>query len=270
MNAALANGVAMPLLGLGTYKTPEGPVVERAVRTALDAGCRCIDTASFYGNEPGVGRALKAGGVPREDLFVITKVWNDEQGYDRALAALEGSLSRLQMEYIDLYLVHWPVKGLYTDTWKALQELYRRGLARAIGVSNFMVHHMEEVMKLGGVAPMVNQFELHPLLFQRDIVLFCEKNGIQVQSWAPLARGALFGDPVIQELSKKHGHTPAQVIIRWHLQHGFAAIPKSVDPRRIVENLGVFDFTLSGGDIERIDGLNRGERLGPHPDVFST
>lgn len=264
----LANGVRMPVFGLGTYKTPDGAEVENAVRAALDSGYRSIDTASLYDNEKGIGRALKESGLPREKVFITTKVWNAEQGYPETLKAFDRSRKRLGTEYVDLYLIHWPVKDKYAETWKAMEELLDRGITRAIGVSNFLVHHIEDLLKNATIAPMVNQFELHPRLYQAGLIDFCRSHEIRVEGWAPLMRGRLNEDPLILSLCGKYGKTPCQILIRWALEHGFITIPKSVHRERIVENSRVFDFSLSSDDVARIDSLDRSERTGPDPDNF--
>ncbi|MGI6128113.1 MAG: aldo/keto reductase [Planifilum sp.] len=264
----LANGVKMPWLGLGVYKAKEGEEVEQAVKAALRIGYRSIDTAAFYDNEEGVGRAVRESGVSREELFITTKVWNTDQGYDSTLAAFEASLRRLGMEYVDLYLIHWPVKGKYKETWRALETLYREGRVRAIGVSNFQVHHLEDLMADAEIKPMVNQVEFHPFLTQETLRAFCRKEGIQLEAWSPLMRGEVMNVPEIVELSKKYGKTPAQIVLRWDLQHGVVTIPKSVREERIRENADLFDFELSAEDMAKLDALNRNHRFGPDPDNF--
>ncbi len=265
----LANGVKMPWLGLGVYKAKEGEEVEQAVKAALRIGYRSIDTAAFYDNEEGVGRAVRESGVSREELFITTKVWNTDQGYDSTLAAFEASLRRLGMEYVDLYLIHWPVKGKYKETWRALETLYREGRVRAIGVSNFQVHHLEDLMADAEIKPMVNQVEFHPFLTQETLRAFCRKEGIQLEAWSPLMRGEVMNVPEIVELSKKYGKTPAQIVLRWDLQHGVVTIPKSVREERIRENADLFDFELSAEDMAKLDALNRNHRFGPDPDNFN-
>ena len=266
--ATLHNGVKMPWLGLGVYKAAEGKEVEGAVRTALEVGYRSIDTASIYGNERGVGKAVRESGVPREEVFITTKVWNDRQGYESTLQAFEESRQRLGVEYVDLYLIHWPVKGKYKETWRALEKLYKDGWVRAIGVSNFQIHHLEDLMADCEIRPMVNQVELHPRLTQEPLRDFCRKHQIQVEAWGPLMRGQIFDNPVVVELSRKYGRTPAQILLRWDLQHGIVTIPKSVRPERIRENAGIFDFTLAEEDMAKLDALNENRRIGPDPDNF--
>jgi len=264
----LNNGVAMPWFGLGVYKTQEGPEVEQAVAAALEAGYRLIDTAALYGNEKGVGNAIRASGIRREDIFVTTKVWNSDQGYDETLRAFEASLSRLGFDYVDLYLVHWPVKGKYKDTWRALERLYKEGYARAIGVSNFHIHHLEDLLSSCEVKPAVNQVECHPLLTQEELRKYCRDQHIAFQAWSPIMKGQL-DLPVITELAAKYGKTPAQIVLRWDLQNDILTIPKSVRPERIRENANIFDFELSAEDMARIDGLNRNSRFGADPDNFN-
>jgi len=264
----LNNGVKMPWFGLGVYQTKEGEEVEFAVKTAIEAGYKLIDTASLYGNETGVGRAVKASGVDRGELFVTTKVWNSEQGYDETLRAFENSRKRLDMDVVDLYLVHWPVKGKYKETYRALERLYREGAVRAIGVSNFHVHHLEDLLANCEVKPTVNQIELHPLLSQTEVRAFCAEQDIRVQAWSPLLQGNL-DLPLLTELAAKYGKSAAQIVLRWDLQSGILTIPKSVKAARIAENADVFDFELSQEDMARIDGLNRNQRYGGDPDNFN-
>ncbi|MEC0209489.1 aldo/keto reductase [Paenibacillus ehimensis] len=261
----LNNGVRMPWLGLGVWKTKEGDEVVQAVQHALEAGYRSIDTAAVYGNETGVGQALQASSIPRDLLFVTTKVWNADQGYDSTLRAFEESRRKLQLEVIDLYLIHWPVKGKYKETWKALEKLYKDGLVRAIGVSNFKVHHLEDLLQDSEIVPAVNQVEFHPLLNQQELRTFCKEHKIQLEAWSPLMQGNL-DLPLLSELADKYGKTPAQIILRWDLQHGVVTIPKSIRESRIRENIDVFDFTLSDEDMARLDGLNQDRRFGPDPD----
>jgi diketogulonate reductase-like aldo/keto reductase len=261
----LLNGVEMPRLGLGVWRAQDGRETESAIAAALKAGYRGIDTASMYKNERSVGQAIRDSGISRDTIFVATKVWNDEQGYDRTLKAFEGSLERLGMDYADLYLVHWPVTDQYKETYRALEKLYDQGLVRAIGVSNFNIHHLEDLMGSCKIKPMVNQVEFHPLHTQKKLLAFCRKEGIQLQSWRPLMQGRL-DLPLIGELALKYGKTPAQVILRWHLQLGVVTIPKSVNEGRIQENADLFDFELEPEDMNRIDALNENKRFGADPD----
>ncbi|MBA4542701.1 MULTISPECIES: aldo/keto reductase [Thermoactinomyces] len=265
----LANGVKMPWLGLGVWKVQEGSEVENAVKEAIKLGYRSIDTAAAYQNEEGVGKAIKESGVNREDLFVTTKVWNADQGYDSTLRAFETSLNKLGLEYVDLYLVHWPVKGKYKETWKALEKLYKEGRVRAIGVSNFQVHHLKDLLADCEVKPMVNQVEFHPYLTQKELRAFCKEEQIQLEAWSPLMQGEVVNVPEIKELAEKYGKTPAQIVLRWDLQHGVVTIPKSVKAHRIKENADVFDFELSAEDMAKLDALNKDHRFGPDPDNFN-
>jgi diketogulonate reductase-like aldo/keto reductase len=265
----LNNGVKMPWLGLGVWKVAEGEEVERTVKAALHVGYRSIDTAAIYGNEEGVGRAIKESGVPREELFITTKVWNSAQGYDSTLNAFEESRRKLGLDYLDLYLVHWPVQGKYKDTWKALEKLYRDGVVKAIGVSNFHVHHLEDLLTEAEIVPAVNQVEYHPRLAQRELLQFCRDKGIQLEAWSPLMQGGeLLTHPTILEIGRKYGKSAAQVILRWDLQNGVVTIPKSTNEARIAENADLFDFELSADDMAAIDALNEDRRVGPDPDNF--
>ena len=266
----LHNGVKMPWLGLGVYKAEAGTEVEQAVLTALRHGYRSIDTAKLYANEESVGKALKESGVPREEVFITTKVWNTDQGYESTLRAFEESRTRLGLEYLDLYLIHWPVKEKYKDTWRALEKLYHDGLIRAIGVSNFQVHHLEDLMQTATIVPMVNQVEFHPRLTQEALRHYCPQKGIQLEAWSPLMRGKeLLDHPVVLGIANHHQKTPAQVLIRWDLQHHVVTIPKSVHDHRIKENAEVFDFSLSQEEMSQLDQLNTNQRVGPDPDHFS-
>ncbi|SFB46824.1 Aldo/keto reductase [Cohnella sp. OV330] len=262
----LLNGEWMPRLGLGVWRAKSGAETENAVRAALAAGYRAIDTASLYGNEADVGRAIRDSGIARDKLFVTSKVWNDEQGYDETLRAFYRSKERLGIGAVDLYLVHWPVPGKYKDTYRALERLYDEGEVRAIGVSNFKIHHLEDLMGVCRIKPMVNQVELHPLLTQKPLLEFLRREGIQPEAWRPLMQGRL-DLPLLAELADKYGKTPAQVVLRWHLQQEIVVIPKSVQARRIEENADVFDFALSDADMARIDGLNEDRRFGMDPDL---
>ncbi|MDN4075562.1 aldo/keto reductase [Fictibacillus terranigra] len=266
--AVLHNGVRMPWLGLGVYKAEEGQEVIDAIKHAVAAGYRSIDTASFYKNEEGVGQAVKQVDVPREDLFIATKVWNTEQGYEQTLRSFEESLKKLDLDYVDLFLVHWPVSGKYKETWKALETLYKEAKAKAIGVCNFKIHHLEDLMKDCEIKPMVNQVEFHPRLTQKDLLAFCKDQGIQVEAWRPLLKGEIFDEPILTALADKHNKTVAQVILRWDLQNGVITIPKSVNENRIKENADIFDFELSIEDMQQIDSLNKDLRNGPDPDEF--
>ncbi|WP_142505802.1 aldo/keto reductase [Melghirimyces algeriensis] len=258
----------MPWFGLGVYKAENGDEVVQAVQTALRVGYRLIDTASFYGNEEGVGKAIRDSGIPREEVFVTTKVWNDDQGYESTLKAFEESREKLGFDQIDLYLIHWPVRDKYLETWKALEKLYHDGKVRAIGVSNFQIHHLKELMKHSETRPAVNQVEFHPRLTQKELLEFCNEHQIRLQAWSPLMRGEILDHETIQEIAKKHGKSPAQIILRWDLQNGVSTIPKSVREERIKSNADLFDFKLSPDDMKKIDSLNQDRRIGPNPDDF--
>jgi diketogulonate reductase-like aldo/keto reductase len=267
----LGNGVKMPHLGLGTWRSAEGAEVEQSVRWALEIGYRHVDTAAVYGNERGVGRAIRDSRVPREQVFVTTKVWNDDQraGRDAVLRAFDESLRRLGTDYVDLYLVHWPVKGKYVEAWRALEQIYSSGRVKAIGVSNFLVHHLADVLKVASVKPMVNQVEFHPRLVQRQLLDFCRRERIVQEAWSPLMKGKAGEVPLLRELAGKYGKTPSQVVLRWDLQHGVVTIPKSVRRERLVENADLFDFELSADEMAKVDALDRGERIGADPDHFN-
>ncbi|MGA9326057.1 MAG: aldo/keto reductase [Salegentibacter sp.] len=266
--AKLHNGTEMPYLGLGVYKTKDGAEVKAAINFALEAGYRHIDTASFYKNEEGVGEAVKTSAIPREEIFVTTKVWNDDQGYEETLKAFEVSLQKLKMDYVDLYLIHWPVPGKYLETWAALEKIYKEGKAKAIGVCNCLPHHIEAIMDEGDIKPMLLQNEFHPRLVQQPVIDFCKKNEIQYQAWSPLMRGRILENEKLRKLASKYGKSPAQIIIRWDLQKGVITIPKSVHKERIEENADIFDFQLSSEEVALIDSLDREERTGAHPDHF--
>jgi diketogulonate reductase-like aldo/keto reductase len=264
----LHNGVDMPYLGLGTYQAENNQEVIDAVKFALKTGYRHIDTASIYKNEEGVGQGIKESSVPRSDIFVVTKVWNSDQGYDNTIKSFEDSLERLQLDYLDLLLIHWPVKEKYKDTWRAMEYLYEHKKVRAIGVSNFLKHHLEDIMTTAKIVPMVNQMEFHPYVVQQDLLDFCNKNTIQYEAWSPFMQGKVFGLDICKELAKKYNKSVAQIILRWNLQKGVVTIPKSVHKDRIASNADIFDFELSQEDMSYLDSLDRGERIGPHPDHF--
>ncbi len=264
----LNNGVEIPRLGLGTFRTREGHEIHSAIQYALDADYRLIDTATIYGNEAGIGEALKSSGVPREELFVTTKVWNGDQGYDSTLRAFEESVRKLQLDVIDLYLIHWPVEGKYTETWKALEELYETGRVRAVGVSNFLPNHLEELMRSANIVPTVNQVEFHPYLQSPELISTCHELGIRVEAWSPLMKGAVMEVPELVEIGDHHGKSAAQVSIRWMLQKDIICIPKSTNRSRIEENADVFDFELSGEEMDLVSSLDRNQRFGPDPANF--
>lgn len=269
---ALHNGIKMPWFGIGVFKVEEGSELVAAVKSAIKHGYRSIDTAAIYGNETSVGQAIHEGiqeaNISREDLFVTSKVWNADLGYEATLAAFETSLTKLGLEYLDLYLIHWPVKGKYKEAWRALEKLYKDGRVKAIGVSNFQIHHLEDLMGEAEIKPMINQVEFHPYLTQKELITFCRAHDIQMEAWSPLMQGQLLDNPVLQEIADKHGKTVAQVILRWDLQHGVVTIPKSTKEHRIVENASVFDFELTQEEMDRIDALNQNHRVGPDPDNF--
>ncbi|MED3984410.1 aldo/keto reductase [Peribacillus simplex] len=268
----LHNGVKMPWFGLGVFKVEEGPELVNAVKVAVKHGYRSIDTAAIYENEEGVGQGIREGlkeaGISREDLFVTSKVWNADLGYESTIAAYEKSLKKLGLEYLDLYLIHWPVEGKYKEAWRALETLYKEGKVKAIGVSNFQIHHLKDLMEDAEVKPMVNQVECHPRLTQKEVQAFCKEQGIQLEAWSPLMQGELLDNEVLQAIATNHGKSVAQVILRWDLQNGIVTIPKSTKEHRIVENSSVFDFELTEEEMNQIDGLNQNHRVGPDPDNF--
>ncbi|HHY74811.1 MAG TPA: aldo/keto reductase [Bacillus bacterium] len=259
----------MPWLGLGVYKVEDGNEVIHSIHNAIEVGYRSIDTAAFYQNETGVGEAVRDAGIPREELFITTKVWNDSQGYETTLKAFEESRRKLRLDYIDLYLIHWPVKGEYMKTWQALEKLYRDGFVKAIGVCNFQIHHLKDVMTNSEIKPMVNQVEFHPRLTQRELLSFCKENQIQMEAWAPLMRGRLIDEQTIIKIAEKYGKKPSQILLRWDLDKSVVTIPKSIHADRIKENADIFDFQLDESDIEEINALNKNERTGPDPDNFN-
>jgi len=265
----LNNGVEIPQLGLGVFQVPNAETAQ-AVTTALEAGYRSIDTAKIYDNERGVGEAVRASGLAREELFLTTKLWNDEHGSDATLKALDDSLSRLGTDYVDLYLIHWPVpsQDRYVETWKAFEKIASDGRARAIGVSNFPQRHLQRLLDETGTVPAVNQVELHPDLAQSELRAFHAEHGIATEAWSPLAQGGLLAAESLVALGEKYGKTPAQIILRWHLQIGNIVIPKSVTPERIRGNIDVFDFELANDDLAVIGELDAGKRLGPDPETF--
>ncbi|MBG9449740.1 glyoxal reductase [Cytobacillus firmus] len=264
----LNNGVEMPQFGLGVYKVEKGLQIENTVIDAINIGYRLIDTAAFYENEEGVGKAIKESGVLREELFITTKVWNTDQGYDQTLNAFDNSLKKMGLDYIDLYLIHWPVKEKYLETWKALEKLYKDGKARAIGVSNFQIHHLKDILKNSSEKPAVNQVELHPLLSQKELREFCSEHNIKVQAWSPIARGRVLEDSDIKEIAERHNKSAAQIILRWHLQNGIMVIPKSVKKDRLRENADIFDFELTEDEMRQMNALNINHRFGADPDNF--
>lgn len=270
-NVELNNGISMPQIGFGVFRIPDDDT-ERTVLDAIECGYRSIDTAALYGNERGVGRAIASCGLPREDLFVTTKLWNDDQGRDRARPAFEESLDRLGLDHVDLYLIHWPKpsKDLYVQTWEELEALYAQGRVRAIGVSNFQPDHLDRLLARNRVVPAVNQIELHPYLQQERLRRYDADHGLATVAWSPLGQATSIADPVIGAIARRHGRTPAQVILRWHLQLGTVVIPKTTNPARMRENLQIFDFALEEEDLAAIGALDAGRRLGPDPDERDT
>lgn len=264
----LSNGVKMPWLGLGVWKVKDDGEAERSVASAIEAGYRSIDTAAAYNNESGVGAGIRNSGIARDDIFVTTKIWNAHQGYESTLTAFEDSRRKLGLDVVDLLLIHWPVKDKYTETWRALEKLYRDGFVRAIGVSNFQIHHLRDVITAGEFVPMVNQVEYHPLLTQTELHDFAKSSNIQLMAWSPLMQGNL-DQSVLAEIGAKYGKSPAQVVLRWDLQNEVVTIPKSVNPVRQQENADIFDFALTDEEVALISGLNRNQRFGPDPDNFN-
>jgi diketogulonate reductase-like aldo/keto reductase len=261
----LLTGARIPQVGLGVWQSPKGDVTSGAVREALRIGYRHVDTATIYGNEVDVGRGVRDGGVPRGQVFVTTKLWNADQGYDAALRAFDASLARLGLEYVDLYLLHWPVAGKRLDSWRALERLHQDGRARAIGVSNFLVPHLEELLAHAKVVPAVNQIELSPFLQRRDTVALCEKHRIVVEAYSPLTHGKRLGDPTVVAVAKHVKRSPAQVLLRWGIQHGFVVLPKSTRAERIAENGALFDFALDAAAMGKLDALEEGLVTGWDP-----
>ncbi|MEV5024578.1 aldo/keto reductase [Paenibacillus sp. LPE1-1-1.1] len=268
----LHNGAAMPWFGLGVFKVEEGAELENAVAAAIKHGYRSIDTAAIYGNEAGVGRGIALGlrqaGIERSELFVTSKVWNADLGYESTLAAYETSLNKLGLDYLDLYLIHWPVEGKFQEAWRALEALYEQGRVKAIGVSNFQTHHLDTLMAAAKIKPMVNQVEYHPRLTQTELRSYCNQHGIQLEAWSPLMQGQLLKNPLLLEIAASYHKTAAQIILRWDLQNGVVTIPKSTKEARIASNADIFDFELSSEHMEQISGLNENTRVGPDPDNF--
>ena len=256
----------MPKVGLGVFKSYDD--VENSVQYAIEVGYRSIDTASIYGNERRVGNTIIETGIPREDMFITTKVWNTDQGYNSTLSAFDKSLNELKMNYIDLYLIHWPNNSLSVETWNALEDLYKQKRVRSIGVSNFLIHHLNYLMENTSIKPMVNQIEFHPRLVQTELLKFCQDNQIQPEASRPLMQGKIVDIPLLQTLSTKYGKTPGQIVLRWNIQKGLVTIPKSVTPERIKSNFDIFNFEITNEDIIKIDGLNENTRMGGDPDTF--
>ncbi|MFJ7733591.1 aldo/keto reductase [Lysinibacillus sp. NPDC097231] len=273
-NVTLNNGLEMPFIGYGVFRVPEGDDLAEAVKTAIAKGYRSIDTAQVYRNEESVGRGIRTaideGLVTREELFVTSKVWNDGLSYEETLAAYDSSLKKLGLEYLDLYLVHWPgIDANYMDVYKALEKIYQDGRVRSIGVSNFHVHHLEKLLKEATVVPVINQIEFHPHLTQEKVRAYCKEKGIQVEAWSPLMNGALLEEALIQQLASKYSKTPAQIVLRYDVQHSVVTIPKTMTPARMTENLNVFNFALTEEEMVQLDALNDGLRCGPDPEKFN-
>lgn len=264
----LSNGVEMPWLGLGVWRSMEGEEVENAVGWALEVGYKSIDTAAIYQNEKSVGRAIKESGMNREDIFITTKLWNNDQRLGNIREALDTSLEELVVDYIDLYLIHWPVSEKFTDCWVQFESLYQEGKIRAIGVSNFLVPHLEQLLEISSITPVINQVEFHPYLLQPELISFCDEHKIQLQAWAPLMQGKINEVTELGKIGEKYGKSPAQIALRWNLQHKVITIPKSVNQDRIKANADIFNFSLSDEDIIIIDNLDRNYRFGPELDNF--
>ena len=268
----LNNGVKMPGFGLGVFKVEEGPELVEAVKVAIKNGYLSIDTAAIYENEEGVGEGIRQGlqetGLSREELFVTSKVWNSDLGYEETLKAYETSLQKLGLDYLDLYLIHWPVERKYKDAWRALETLYKDGKVKAIGVSNFQIHHLEDLLQDAEVKPVINQVEYHPRLTQKELRAYCEQQNIQLEAWSPLMQGELLDNDVLSAIAAKHNKSTAQVILRWDVQNGVITIPKSTKEHRIIQNADIFDFELTSDEMQEIDALNQNHRVGPDPDNF--
>lgn len=262
----LANGIDMPVLGLGVFKVEEGAELISAVKEAIRLGYRSIDTAAIYGNEASTGQGIRESGIPREELFITSKVWNADLGYEETLAAFDETMRKMELDYLDLYLIHWPADSRYINAWRALETLYNAGRIRAIGVSNFQIHHLETLKKHATIMPTINQVELHPRLTQKELIAYCKENNIRVEAWSPLMQGGLFDNQTLQAIATHHNKTIAQIILRWDLQNGIIAIPKSTKPHRIAENMDIFDFELTLDEMTKIDALNQNLRVGPDPD----
>lgn len=265
----LNNGVEMPWFGLGVWQVEEGEDATKSVTAAIKAGYISIDTAAAYKNEESVGKAIRESGVAREDLFITSKLWNGDQGYESALAAFDSTMEKLGLDVLDLYLIHWPVKGKYKDSWRAMEKLYKEGRIRAIGVSNFQPHHLDDLLADAEVVPAVNQIEFHPLLTQNELLDYCAQKGIQVEAWSPLAQGKLFDNEVVTTIAEKYGKSPAQVLLRWVLDKGVVVLTRSVKEERIVDNANIFDFQLTADEVDQLNALNKNERTGPDPDNFN-
>ena len=264
----LNNGIEMPYLGLGVFEMKDGEEAYNAVRWAIEAGYKHIDTAAIYGNEVSVGKAIKDSGIARKDLFVTTKLWNEDMRQNNQLKAIDDSLGRLGLDYVDLYLIHWPVAGKYVESWKKMEEIYKSGKAKAVGISNFNIHHIEDIFAVSDLVPVINQCECSPELSQVELADYCKQKGIQFQPYAPLGRGNTVKHPKIIAMAEKYGKTPAQIILRWGLQRGFPNIPKSIRKERIEENTKIFDFELADADFKAIFAINENKRYLADPETF--
>jgi len=267
----LNNGIEIPEIGLGVFRIEDAKLAQQTVETALLVGYRHIDTAMIYGNEEAVGKAIKNSGINREDIFVTTKLWNDDQRSGEIEKAIDASLKRLGLDYIDLYLVHWPVKGTYVNVWKKMEAVNKQGKTKAIGVSNYLEHHLDDLLKDAEIVPAVNQIECYPYLTQDNLIQYCKDKGIHPEAWGPLGAGKtdIFTNPVITKIAQKYNKTAAQVVLRWHLERGVIVIPKSSNKERQSENLNITDFHLSEEEVQQITGLNKNKRLGSDPDNFN-
>jgi len=265
----LNNGYEIPNLGLGTFRLTDKKEILSSVTYALEIGYRHIDTAAIYQNENEIGTAIKQSGIKRQDIFITSKLWNSEQGYEKTLKAFDETLNKLQTDYLDLYLIHWAVKDKYIETWKAFEELYSKGVIKSIGVSNFQIHHLDDLLNNSKIKPAVNQIELHPLLTQIELRNYCNDKNIYVESWSPIAKGKILNEETLLKIAKKHNKTAAQIIIRWHIENNLIVIPKSATLARIKENFEVYDFKLDNQDILEINMMNKNQRIGHDPDNFN-
>lgn len=267
----LNNGVKIPAVGVGVFRVEDHKVAYDMIRTALKVGYRHIDTAMIYGNEDAVGKAIKDSGIDRKDIFLTTKLWNDDQRSGKVQEAIDKSLERLGMDYVDLYLVHWPVKGTYVSVWKKMEEVYKSGKAKAIGVSNYNPHHLDDLLKEAEIIPVVNQIECYPYFSQEDVIAYCLKKDIRPEAWGPLGAGQsdILSNPVIAKIADEHQKTPAQIVLKWNVERGVVVIPKSVHEKRLMENINIFDFSLSEEEMKQINALNKNKRLGANPDNFN-
>lgn len=261
----LHNGIEMPVLGLGVYLI-DNSNANQIIKTAIHNGYRSIDTAPMYENEEGIGKGIKESGIDRKDLFITSKIWNND-GYDETFNTFDQTLKKLGLDYLDLYLIHWPGKNKFKNTWRALEELYFHQKVKAIGVSNFHIHHLNDLISIANIKPMVNQVEFHPRLTQKSLINYCKQENIQLEAWSPLMQGNLMTNNTLLQISHKYNKSVAQIILKWDLQHGVVTIPKTTNEKRLIENMNIFDFELSTEDMKKIDNLNQDKRLGPDPDI---